>query len=1088
MILKICNLKGELILETRDFTYSGASMGEKTISTTLYSAHKLNLTPNCYVDFRNERYVIRSEPSIKRSASTGATGDAFQTTATFTSKQYELVDCDFMDYVLGDDIYYTGMDSFSFSGDVYDLCRRIQANLNELKTNKWTILMPVKNSNTPQPVEEIGWSDRILESETLQISVSNENCWNALTRANSDFGFFFYLDTSLKRIYVGVEYPEFKVGDELITLEYGKGKGLYEIQRDVEVNTVITKLRVKGSNRNIDQNYLRTEKFPRFTQNLQLPSFRQTLNQSRPVDYLLAPQSTIDYFGLRPGNKTFDDIYPSITGMKDGKGNPIDEILAIDEIKDGMNDKNELEQSHFYVYLYDLGFDLNKFTTSEEPTMSMKTGYCGGIEFKIKEITAVTSGQPHYTNGCRWKFLLEKDTSSSSNYVIPSGKIKPKAKDKFVLLNILMPENFVLQAEERLREAAQKYLSENSRSRVSYTVNLDEIYFANRPLVASVLKEAVSLRVIDNELGDMTANDGSKYTVKSIQNLVITYKQDQDIPSYQVTLSEKMVSGRLDRIESQVNNAVINSINNINQNQENRRNAILNSRNLRDLKDKVFDTDGYFEPNNIRPNTIETQYLSVGSKSSDFTTNKITMKVYKEDNLFKVALSTGYINHRSLWWGGEETPPVDINKFTWVINNSLLQILPDNNKDYYIYVKADRISQLAAWHVSTMKTQTDEDKNYYHLLLGVIYPEQDNRRDISAVNGMSYISGGSIYGDAIKSINYSAEDDNQGSMYGLDDGTIRIGNITTGGMDYGISKKNTLTVNNATIVNAKIKNKLQVEEEALIAGFKFSDTKITASQNTHIHEGGTSKEVPKLTIDGIGGRINLESPISGGEHSLDWGLGSRISLDSNNGVIESRSHNRSSVSYMSPTGIFSNNAGTDAVSATLGVSHKAAIVGLGFGNMPKDEWSNENFIAGVYGRARNTSTAPAYGGFFEDLLVSGFIMNTRSITDSTPEGLQLFPSTTFLLGLTNSGISKNLILPSDGIIGRTIFAKQIGKGNMRFSPKSGQSIYDDDSENPDYVIGTGKMAMFVFTKFAERPGGSNTWTVKEAWTVSVFSF
>ena len=322
MILKIYNPKGELILDTRDFTYSGASMGEKTISTTLYSANKLGITPNCYVGFRNERYVIRSEPSIKRSASTGSTGDAFQTTVTFTSKQYELVDCDFMDYVLGDDMYYTGMDSFSFSGDVYDLCRRIQANLNELKTNRWIILMPVKNSDTPQPVEEIGWSDRILEGETLQISVSNENCWNALTRANSDFGFFFYLDTSLKHIYVGVEYPEFKVGDELITLEYGKGKGLYEIQRDVEVNTVITKLRVKGSNRNIDQNYLRTEKFPRFTQNLQLPSFRQTLNQSRPVDYILAPQSTIDYFGLRPGNKTFDDIYPSITGMKDGKGNP----------------------------------------------------------------------------------------------------------------------------------------------------------------------------------------------------------------------------------------------------------------------------------------------------------------------------------------------------------------------------------------------------------------------------------------------------------------------------------------------------------------------------------------------------------------------------------------------------------------------------------------------------------------------------------------------------------------------------------------------------------------------------------------------
>ncbi len=789
MILKIYNPKGILMLETRDFTYSGASMGEKTISTTLYSAYKLDLTPNCYVDFRNERYVIRSEPSIKRAASTGSTGDAFQTSVTFTSKQYELVDCDFMDYVLGDDMYYTGMDSFSFSGDVYDLCRRIQANLNELKTNRWTILMPVKNSDTPQPVEAIGWSDRILEGETLQISVSNENCWNALTRANSDFGFFFYLDTSLKHIYVGVEYPEFKVGDELITLEYGKGKGLYEIQRDVEVNTVITKLRVKGSNRNIDQNYLRTEKFPRFTQNLQLPSFRQTLTQSRPVDYILAPQATIDYFGLRPGNKTFDDIYPSITGMKDGKGNPIDEILAIDEIKDGMNDKNELEQSHFYVYLYDLGFDLNKFMTSEEPTMSMKTGYCGGIEFKIREILPVTSGQTHYTNGCRWKFLLEKDTSSSNNYVIPSGKIKPQKGDKFVLLNILMPENFVLQAEQRLKEAAQKYLSENSQSKVSYTVNLDEIYFANRTLVAAVLKEAVSLRVIDNELGDMVANDGSKYTVKSIQNLVITYKEGQNIPSYQVTLADKILSGRLERIESQVNNVVVNNIHNSTQNEEMIRSAVQNSRNLRELATKIFDSEGYFESNSIRPNTIETQFLSVGAKSSDFTTNRITMKAYKENNTFKVSLSAGYINHRALWWGGGGTPPTDINKFTWAINNTLIQVLPDNNKDYYIYVKADRNSHLATWFVSTVKIQTDEDRSYYHLLLGVIYPEQDNRRDISTVNGMAYLSGGSIYGDIIKSVNYAENGTNEGSMYDLNNGNIRIGNEKKGLLFDSLSKR-----------------------------------------------------------------------------------------------------------------------------------------------------------------------------------------------------------------------------------------------------------------------------------------------------------
>jgi hypothetical protein len=782
MQLNIFNPSGKLITCTRDFTYSGAAMGEKTISTTIPSARKLNLPPGSYLDFRGERYALRNEPSIKRTAGTGVRGDALQTSLVFTSKQYELVDCDFMDYVPNDDMYYTGMDSFSFYGDVYDLCRRIQANLDGQYsgTDRWVILMPCKGSGEPQPVTGIGWSDRVLQSETKQISPSNENCWNALTRVNSDFGFFFYLDTTKKYIYAGVEYPEFKVNGELISFEYGKGNGLYEIQRDVEANTVITKLRVKGSDRNIDRNYLRNESFPRFTQNLQLPMFRATRHQARPTDYLLADQRLVDYFGVRPGGKTFDDIYPTISGVKDAGGNAIDEIYAVEPLNDTVEADGSLAQSYFYVYLYDLGFNINDLLTSEDATLSMKTGYCGGIDFKIVEASPLSATDPYHRDGCRWKFRLEKDVTSSNNYVIPSGNVKPKKGDKFVLLHILMPESYVTEAEARLEEAARKYLDENSLSKISYSVNLDEIYLANRPVVARALKEAVSMRIVDNELGDMLADDGSFYTVKSVQSLVITYKAEQQIPSYQVTLAEKIVSGRLDRVESEIGNIAENVQNNGSQNTVNRRNGILNGRRLRALRDKIYDTDGYFDPKNIRPNSIETQYLAVGAKSRDFTTNKIGMKAYKEGDVFKVSLSTGYINHRALWWGGGDEAPVDTDKFTWGVNDAVVQELPENDKDYYIYVKAERGSQLAEWAVSTDKLQYDFDKDYYYLLLGVIYPVHDERRDISLVNGMAYINGGQIFGDVIKSINYVDDESNEGSMYDLNNGGIRIGNKLKG--------------------------------------------------------------------------------------------------------------------------------------------------------------------------------------------------------------------------------------------------------------------------------------------------------------------
>lgn len=1066
MQLKIFNPSNRLITVTRDFTYSGVAMGEQAISTAIPSAQKLDLPPGSYLDFRGERYSVRNEPSIKRSSTTGVRGDAFQTSIVFSSKQYELVDCDFMDYVLNNDTYYTGMDSFSFYGDVYDLCRRIQANLDGQYSGseRWVILMPCNGYDDPQPVANIGWSDRILESETIQISPSNENCWNALARANSDFGFFFYLDTAQKKIYVGVEYPEFKVGNELVTFEYGKGSGLYDIQRDVEANTVITKLRVKGSDRNIDRNYLRSDAFPRFTQNLQLPIFRATLSLPRPTDYVLAEPNLIDYFGVRPNSKTFDDIYPSISGVKDASGNYIDEIHAIEPLNDTVEANGDLAQSYFYVYLYDLGFDINKLLTSEDATMSMKTGYCAGIDFKIVEASPIIAGSPYYNEGCRWKFRLEKDVTSSANYIIPSGNVKQKKGDKFVLLNILMPEQYVLQAEYRLLAAARKYLDENSKSKISYTINLDELYFANRPVVANALKEGVSLRVMDDDLGDMQDENGRRYTVKSVQNLTISYKDGQQIPSYQVTLADKIISNPINRIEAEISNIGENVQKNSSQNTVNRRNGIINSRNLRALRDKIFDTDGYFDQTNIRPLSIETSYLAVGAKSRDFTTNKISMKAYKDGNVFKAALSTGYINHRSLWWGGGDEAPADVAKFTWGINTAIVTELTDNNKDYYIYVKAERNSQLAEWFVSTDKLQYDFDINYYYLLMGVIYPVQEDRRDISTVNGMAFISGGAIFGDVIKSINYVDDDSNEGSMYGLNDGTMRIGNSDSG-MDYNISKPGFLSLARAYISKA-----LYVVGKALIAGFYFTDQYIISRYDVNgadlKDEVNPLSKNPKMVLDGLNGYMQFNNHVrrwsaTGVEEVKKQYI--KLNADYNDAKLEARNETDGEVASLSSQGIYVNRAGTGALTASTGLSLKAAIVAQGNGNMDSSIWQDQLGIVGVYGTASNSSSnpAPAYGGWFDTLKVNGLLMNVRRIElDTTLTLRDMYISCYNTIGRIT------ITLPTNPYVGQTYYLRQMNPNGFNIVGKA-----NDNNGTPGYKIHTDGN---IVTQTSNRAGQGDT--------------
>ncbi|MEL7586807.1 MAG: hypothetical protein AAGU19_08835 [Prolixibacteraceae bacterium] len=597
MNLQVFNKSGIQIAISGNFTYSAAAMGEKNISLTVESPVKIAFTPFCYVTFKNENYYLQSEPSIKRVAGSGYKGDALQYNLTFKSKQTDLVNCDFQDFILGSEVYFSGMSEFGFFGDVYDLARRIQANLNiEYSTNTWTIMMPCAGYTDPQPVSSIGISQRVLSGESKQITVSDENCWNALTRVFSDYGFNFYLDTTNRSIFIGVTYPTLSAGGQDIVFEYGSGKGLYEINRNIEDTGLTTRLRAYGSDKNIPTNYMALGQ--RVVTRLQLPSYRATQANTIPTDYVLANQSIIDFYGLRPGKKIFEDIYPTIEGITDGNGHRIDSIHAIDTIVDGKDADGNLTQPSFFVYLYDLGFDINDHITSNAATLAVKTGYCGGADFEIVQALPVVSGETYYSAGVRWKFKLNKNTSYSANYVLPSGNVVISAGDTFSLLNISMPDIYVIAAEQRLLTAAEEYLAENSRSKISYTVNLDEIYLANNPGVSDALLEGTNVKIIDNDLGDTTVDDITYYTVKSIQSLTIRYQSNSLLPAYNITLADKIQSGRIDRIENEISKTKDNVQNTNNQIDKSERSLSTALKTIRQLR-PGFTFQGEYDP--LRP-------------------------------------------------------------------------------------------------------------------------------------------------------------------------------------------------------------------------------------------------------------------------------------------------------------------------------------------------------------------------------------------------------------------------------------------------------------------------------------------------------
>lgn len=232
-----------------------------------------------------------------------------------------------------------------------------------------------------------------------------------------------------------------------------------------------------------------------------------------------------------------------------------------------------------------------------------------------------------------------------------------------------------------------------------------------------------------------------------------------------------------------------------------------------------------------------------------------------------------------------------------------------------------------------------------------------------------------------------------------------------------------------------------------------------------------------IELDAKNKRIKITSATSGGSYSQE-NLGSVITLDAGRGIVETRSKNNSStVSYMSPTGIFANRAGTQCVAASTGADQRAAICALGYGSLNKSEWSlgaDERLIAGMYGYASNSGTAPSYGGYFFNLKIKGLIYGVKYITATST---YITDAMSLVVGFT-SGQAK-VYLPASTREGQTIIFKQWWTGYMRIYPRNGQKIFDDHTENEYYDVSEGQELIAHFVKAAINGENVQVWVVSK---------
>ena len=317
-----------------------------------------------------------------------------------------------------------------------------------------------------------------------------------------------------------------------------------------------------------------------------------------------------------------------------------------------------------------------------------------------------------------------------------------------------------------------------------------------------------------------------------------------------------------------------------------------------------------------------------------------------------------------------------------------------------------------------------------------------------------------------------------GNQYRVDavkyNGIYYIARIDAGEF-YNVAPTNTSKWNNFGAQFESIATNLLLAEGANIGDWFISKGKIVS----------TLEQGNKITLDAKGGEILLETSNNGGDNVMSeyQGVyGANIKASLNNGTVEVRSKkNSSSVSYISPTGVFSNMAGTDGMPLSSGYTHRGAVVGLGFANVKKRDWAVnavDTIVAGVYGRADNSGTAPAFGGFFYNLYAGGLILGRKCITESGTKGHTSYLSGSDSVVIGYSRYGETVYLPSNPTEGQVIFVKQWWSGSLNIYPLTGHYIYDDTSENTYYPFSEGQGGMFVFTI------GYVNGVKKEAWIVS----
>lgn len=478
----------------------------------------------------------------------------------------------------------------------------------------------------------------------------------------------------------GVNFP--------YTFRYGRTGGLYELTRqNINSKNVVTRLYVYGGSSNLGDKY-------RYTR-LCLPG------KAKNASYI-EDAAAIAAYGLKENTKIFDDIRPERYGEVTAAGS------AYYAFKDAtMNfDLNEKDSAGNTKWLIDGATAKVKFTT----------GNLAGYEFDIhkydhatKEIQVVP-----FTDENGMKFPSE--TSAAFQFGVG---------DKYFFTDINLPDTYKTDAENKLLAEGNKAITEYSQPQVQYGLSIDENFirqFAGELTVVNLFAVGDYIPVEDEDIG---VNKSVRITAFT-RDLLREYK-------YNITLGDSVTKTTITRVIEdlqKIDNVI--EINDLADPSKARRNWKASQ----EVLANVFDPEGHYYSEKIKPLSIETTMLATGARSQQFVLQNTRFEPNYEGNPNTVKVVGGTLVHYTI----AETVK------SWQLNTATFSNLVCGTV-YYIYARCQKTGTAGNIVFDTVQRAVDGDPTYYYFLIGslssVITDTDGNRpaRLIALTYGATTING-----------------------------------------------------------------------------------------------------------------------------------------------------------------------------------------------------------------------------------------------------------------------------------------------------------------------------------------------------------